>query len=238
MIDKTETDPVKYEKLDVGLPRFVGYILLAFSLVDFINIFVPIKLMNPAWELETIQGLVGQVAAPMLGLVLVFYKQLEFRVKKEIFWLRQLSWISLAVGILYFLLIPILIVSNIHLDAQLNEQVTTQIDERTASIGGIEQQLTKANSEKDLQTLFKKLTGQELPPELQKKSANELKATLSQRLSKTKASIRPQVEAIAQDSRFPLIKKMIKLLVGLVISGTAFIYIWYLTRWVRKPKAN
>jgi hypothetical protein len=238
MNNKIEMDSINIQKTSVALARFVGYILLILSVIDYVNIFVPIKLMNSAWELQTIQELVERVAAPLIGLALVFSQQLDFRSKKEIFILKLLSWTSLAVGILYFLLLPILVVNNIRLDTQLNQQVATQIDQRTDFIERVEQQLIKSNSQSELQSLFARLSGQALSPELQTKSSAELKAILSQQLAKTKPTVRSQIESVAQSSRFSLMKRTVKLLLEALISGAAFIYIWHLTQWVRRSKTS
>lgn len=189
MNNKIDIDSISTQKSGIGLVRFVGYVLLTLSFVDFVTVFVPIKLMNSAWELQTIQELVERVAAPLIGLASVFYKQLDFRSKKEVFLLKLFSWASLAVGILYVLLLPILVVNSIRLDTQLNQQVATQIDQRTDFIERVEQQLIKSNSQQELQSLFARISGQPLPPELQKKNPSELKTILSQQLTKTKSTI-------------------------------------------------
>ena len=233
----TSTNFDDLQKPGIALVRTVGYGLLLLSLVDYASIFFPVKLMDPVWEIQTVQDLIGQVAAPLLGIVMVFHRQLEFRSKKEAFLIKQISWAALVVGQLYFLLIPILVVSNIHLDNQLNQQVVAQIDQRTEVINRVEQQLDKANSKQALQALVSRLSGQPLPPELQQKTAAELKSTLSQQLSKAKPTIRPQIESIAQNSRLSLLKKTVKLLMGALICGTLFVYIWHLTKWARRIKS-
>lgn len=88
------------EKRSFSLLRLVGYILLVFSLIDYIAIVIPPRLTDPVWEFQTISRLVDHVWSPVLGLALIFfYTQNNSVSPTEIKMLRFLSWASLFLGL-------------------------------------------------------------------------------------------------------------------------------------------
>ncbi len=52
--------------LSSSLFRLVGYGLLVLALFDLIHILIPLQLMNPMWEFQTVGALVERVPVPLL----------------------------------------------------------------------------------------------------------------------------------------------------------------------------
>lgn len=80
--------------------RIAGYALLVLSLLDLIEMFVPLRFTDPAWEFQLVNNLVERVPVPLLGLVLVLVGEQSFRIFKF------LSWACLVVGLLFLLVVP------------------------------------------------------------------------------------------------------------------------------------
>lgn len=57
----------------------IGYGLLLFFLFDIVDLFFPPRFMNPIWEFQTIGALIERVPLPLIGLVLVFYGEKNYR---------------------------------------------------------------------------------------------------------------------------------------------------------------
>jgi hypothetical protein len=226
------------QDVTIKLFRFVGYSFLLLSLFDFVSIFIPLRLMNPEWEVQAITALVERVAAPLIGLALVFYQDFKLRAKWELTTLKGLSWTALTVGILYLLLLPLVIVDNVRLDSNLSAQLKVQIDRQTAQAEQFEQRLQKASSKAEINTLLIRAGGQAMTPELQVKDLRTIKQDLLAKISEGKPKIGKQSEAAIANRRFNQVKLAVKNFLGAVVSGFSFIYIWHLTRWTRQPRAE
>jgi hypothetical protein len=224
------------QNLTIKLFRFVGYSFLLLSLFDVVSIFIPLRLMNPEWEFQAISALVERVAAPLIGLILVFYKDVQLRAKWELTTLKGLSWAALTVGILYLLLLPLIVSDHVRLGANLSSQLNTQVARQTAQAEQFEQRLQQASSKTELNELLVRASGgQGLAPDLQGKDVKTIKQALLAKISAGKPNIRKQAEAAIADRRLNQLKLAVKIFLGAVVSGFSFIYIWVLTRWTRQP---
>jgi hypothetical protein len=210
----------------------VGYGLLVLALFDFVNILVPLRLMNPRWEMQTIGALVERVPVPLLGLMLVFYGETSFRKKWEIAFLKVLSWASLLVGVLFLLLIPLVVVNTVRIDKQITYQSSTQVSQQLSGLQQLENQVNKG-TDKDINVLATRLNqGRQVDV----KDPQELKSRLLSEISMAKKTIQPQTTAALADGRLALLKNSIKWLLGSLVSGVLFIYIWANTGWTRRGR--
>jgi hypothetical protein len=231
MQDKSNFQP---QILTIKTLRLVGYVLLLLSLADIIGVFVPARFMNPEWELQAMTELVERVAVPLIGFALVFYQDLQHRIKLEFLILKGFSWAAFFVGIGYLILLPLLVVNSFRLDASLLEQANTFVDQRMTQVEQIQQRLKQATSKPEVATLFTRFSGQPLPPALVDKEFPELKRDLLATIEKGKSTVRKQAQAEGQERRLKLFKTCFKTFFGALISGTCFLYAWVLTRWIRQ----
>lgn len=206
--------------------RLVGYGLLMLALFDLIYILVPLQLMNPIWEFQTIGGLVERVPIPLLGLMLVFYGEGTSRKKWEIILLKLLSWASLLIGFLFLLLVPLLVVNT----SRLNNQVSSQVTQQLTQLQQLENQVSNGTPQ-DINELATRLN-QGRPVDI--KDPQQLKSRLLSEITKAKNTIQPQTTAALADRRLALLKNAAKWLLGSLVSGVLFIYMWNTTRWARR----
>ena len=116
----------------MNLWRLSGYALLLLSLFDLVEKLIPLQLMNPVWEFQTLGEIVERVPLPLLGLVLVFYGENYRRVRGEIYLLKFLSWLALLLGVAFWLLIPLGVSNTIRIERQNQEQIVAQVDQKKA----------------------------------------------------------------------------------------------------------
>ncbi|NJM69892.1 MAG: hypothetical protein HC862_06500 [Scytonema sp. RU_4_4] len=207
--------------------RLLGYGLLFLALFDIIEILIPPKFLNPAWEFQTIGTLVERVPVPLIGLVLVFFGELYSRTKWEIPILKVLSWLTLLFGILFFLIIPLGLVNTIRLNNQNVAQMQTVSTQQISQAEKLEQQVSKASPEqidKFLKSQGRKIDG---------KNPEELKEQLLSDVSKAKQQIKTQAQTTQSLRGLGLIKVSAKWNLSAVVAGTLFISIWKGTRWAR-----
>jgi hypothetical protein len=220
--------------LTIKTLRLVGYVLLLLSLFDIIGIFIPARFMNPEWELQAMTELVERVAVPLIGLAFVFYQDLQHRIKLEFLILKGFSWGAFFVGIAYLVLLPLVVVNSFRLDNVLIQQANVLVEQRMTQVDQIQVRLKQAVSKPEVTTLFSRFSGQPLPPILADKNFPELKQELLANIEKGKSTIRKQAESEGQERRLKLLKTSLKAFFGALISGACFIYVWVLTRWIRR----
>ncbi|MGB8702215.1 MAG: HpsJ family protein, partial [Thermosynechococcaceae cyanobacterium] len=104
---------VNPQRAGLTLLRLTGYSLLLLTLFDFIALAIPLRVMDPAWELQTMGSLVERVALPLIGFALVFGGGATQRSRAEIKVLQLLSTAAGLVGVLYFLLLPLLVTDTL-----------------------------------------------------------------------------------------------------------------------------
>lgn len=224
------TESTGNERRSIYLLRWIGYGLLVLALFNIIELFIPLRLMNPIWELHTIGLLVERVVVPLLGLGMVFYGQTNYREDWEIPLLKGLSWACLLVGVLFVLLIPM----GINDTVQLYSLAQDQFDQRSSQIQEFKTQLNKAEG-KELESLLVRFnpTGASLPMNDSQKM-KVFKKKLLTKISQTENTVKSEGKMVQGNQIFVLLKNSIKSNLGAVICGILFIRIWRLTRWARR----
>lgn len=216
--------PVYKEWSSSSLFRPIGYCLLLLGLFDIIDIFVPLRFMNPNWEFQMIGSLVERLPVALLGLGLVFYGKKDIQSKWELPILKFLSWASLLVGILLLLLSPLLIVDSLRLKNQINHQINTEVTQQLSQFERIEKQVSQG-TDKDITNAMTRLN-QGTPLDI--KNPQEVKSKLLAEINQAKGKIRTQTETTWADRRLALVKNTVKWLLGALVLGVLFIYIWRL----------
>ena len=137
---------------NLSIFRSIGYGLLGLSFVDLLYVLLPPDFTNPVWEYQTIGDLVRLIPVPLLALILVFYGEAiaRKRLEKRILW--TLSWLTLVIAIIFFLLVPLTISDSIRIGRFNNEQISNQVNQQKLQLDATRQQLEKATPEQ-LQSL-------------------------------------------------------------------------------------
>lgn len=210
--------------------HLIGYALLVLALFDLVDILLPARFMNPVWEFQTIGAVVERVPLPLIGLVLIFYGEANFRAKWELTILKFLSWIALVVGALFLLLIPLAVSATLRINNINNYQITTQSNQQMSQLQKVEEQVNKATPS-DLEGLLARINAQ---ASADIKNSQDLKGRLLTEVDKAEKTVMTQAEAIRNDKRLGLFKSSVKWNLGAMISGVLFIRIWQASRWARK----
>lgn len=208
--------------------RLVGYGLLALSLFDIIDIFVPSLFTNPAWEFQVVRNLVERVPVPLLGAVLVFAGEKSLRIFKF------LSWACLVVALLFFLLIPLGLSASVRIDQQSAQQLSAQVNQQTTQLQQLEAVLNKATTPAEIQSILTRLNPQGGVVSAQ--NLPQIKSQLLTRIAEGQRQIKTQAATNRANAQRLLVKNAIKSLLGALVSGTIFLMLWRQTN--RALKAN
>lgn len=213
------------------LVRLLGYGLLVFSLFDYLYIVIPPHLTDPVWEFETIGALVEHVAAPLLGLLFIFYRHQGYVSGREKQLLRALSWGSLLFGLLYLLMLPLGIADTWRIYNRSNTQIASQLSQQAQQFKQTKGQLNQA-TDKQLQQLAASLAGRSPAGSSPAGVKNQFLAQIIQ----AEQSMQAQADQVRTTQNRTLIKNSVKWNLGALVAGTLLIWIWRLTSWARKSR--
>lgn len=220
------------ERQAFGLLRFIGYILLLFSLIDYLIVLIPPRLTDPGWEFQTIGQLVDHVWSPLLGLTFIFlYNQTSIVSSRQLSILKFFSWIALPIGIVYLVLFPLGINDSLTLYKSINAQFTNQQAQQQEQLQKVTEKLNATNSPQELNNLARVLN---LSTEAgANQSPQDLKKTLSQKIKTVTQNASATANTAKKQQIKDLIKNSVRINLGVIISGVCFITLWNLTRWTR-----
>lgn len=207
--------------------RSLGYGLLLLAFLDWVEIFTPPNFMNPTWEFQTIGAYVERVPVPLIGLTMIFYGEFQSRNKWELPILKFLSWLSLLLAILFFLMIPLGIANTVRLNKQSAAQINTASQEQISRVEQIAQKLNEATPEK-IETILKRQGAAS-----ESKNMQQVKEELLSKVTQAKTQIKNQAKTTQSNQGFNLMKTSVKWNLGALIAAALFLSIWKGTQWVR-----
>jgi hypothetical protein len=202
------------EELLRMLCRLVGYVLLLLMALDVADIFIPFKFADANWEFQVVGNLVERVPVPALGLLLVLYGEKRARLIKFI------SILSILVGILFLLLIPLGISSTLRIDKQNNAQISAQANQQLANLQQFKTQLNNPKALKGIERSLARINSLPKKPGENQPVTREL---LAKKIPETESQINFQANARIEAMKFSLLKRSIKWNIGALIAGVLFI---------------
>lgn len=210
--------------------RWVGYGLLVFALIDAIQTLIPLKLLDPGWQLQTVGALVERVPIPLLGLALVFFGEYYDRLPIEKLLLKALSWLSLALSVLFALTILVTVLSTTQLDDRVDLLVNRQATQQLIQLQQIENRLNQSRPE-ELAVLREQLRS--LGVNILSKDPQALKTEIANRIVTLRSQLQVRAKTEQQEEKFKLVKRSIAWTLGAVVASALFFILWKSTDWAR-----
>jgi len=217
------------------LSRRVGYALLLLCSIDLLYVLLPPELLNPVWEYQTIGDLVKLVPVPLLAMMLIFYGDTALRSKPERLALSILSWATLAVGIIFLLLVPLTVTNAVRIHSFNNNQISTQVSQQRLQLDATRKQLEKASPER-LRNLVPTPDKDGNLPDVPN-SLEQAKTQILNNLNRSKEQAELQANQARANLRQNLVKNTLKLVAESLIAGCFFIYTWTMTAWTRRKES-
>jgi hypothetical protein len=210
--------------------RWIGYALLIYALIDVIHGFVPPDIGNPGWRLQTIGNLVERVVVPLLGFGLAFYGEFYDRLSIEKIPLRLLSWLTLLLSVIFFLLVPITLLNTFGLDTQAEQQVNAQLQQQLGRLKQVEDQINQSRPE-DIAKLATRLKDAGVTVDAE--NPEKLKTEALGRIKQTREQLPVQAQTARSNQRQSLLKNSAKWALGALIASVLYFIIWKLSDWAR-----
>ncbi|MBV6626266.1 MAG: HpsJ family protein [Rivularia sp. (in: Bacteria)] len=214
--------------------RLIGYGLLILALFDVIEMFIPARFLNPNWEFQTFGALVERVAVPLIGFAFVFIAGSNERGNKEGIILKILSWLTLLLGIIYFITVPLGVINTARIYKQQQGQITARLNQQKTAIEQVKKNLNGSINEAQMQQILAQLNGGRAPEIKSPEELQQAKQQLSDFVNKGENELEAQVQAARFNQRINLLKKSVKWNLGALVSGALFITLWRNTGWARR----
>lgn len=217
----------------LGLWRLVGYAFLILFALDLAEILIPPQFLNPEWEFQTLGTIVERVAIPFIALILIFHGGNYLRKGWEFVALPSLSWLSLLVGILFLLFVPLGIINTIRIDTLTNKQITKATNQRLEVLKQVETRLKDVQNKQDMQVLISQLNSGNAPVIENDQQLTQVKTNLTEFIKNSRNQLNNQAEMARKQGKKSLLKRSVKWNLGALISGILFIMTWQMTKWAR-----
>ncbi|HEY9825893.1 MAG TPA: HpsJ family protein [Stenomitos sp.] len=218
------------------LARLLGYGLLVIGFVDLLYILLPPQLTNPIWEYQAIGDIVKLVPVPLLALLLVFAGEHALRRKREPQLLAILSWLTLVISILFFLLLPLIITDAFRIDRFNKTQIATEVAQQKRKLNATKKQLQ--NMDGDQLKYFIPTPDKTGSLGLLPNSPAQAKTSIAENLERAKEKADTQAEEARRNVTANLVKNTFKLFAESLISAFLFLMIWSRTEWARQRSSK
>ncbi|MEM9151033.1 MAG: HpsJ family protein [Cyanobacteria bacterium P01_F01_bin.3] len=217
----------------MGLVHIVGYGILLLTFVDLFSILFPPRFMNPTWEFQAFGQCIERVPVLFLGLVLIFFGEENPRGNFERTFVKLLSWFTLVLAVVCFLLVPIGIFNTIRIDQTNEQRANFELDQQLSQLRRIRTQIERADSSADLRGLTSLLGTSSSAPNVTSSDLGETQDRLYKVIrNREQLFLANNGRRISRQSR-ALLKQCFKWTIGSVIAGILLLLTWVNTRWAR-----
>lgn len=214
--------------------RLIGYGLIVFGILDFLDIVIPPNFTNPIWEFDMLGKLVERVPVPLIGLVLAFMGEQEGRQKGELALLKYVSWLALIAGFLYILLVPLGVFNTFRINNSNNQQIKTRENRGLNQVKTIQKRLQGVTTFEEMEAFLQGLDQNGGYPEItDAQQFKTVKKDLNSSFEQSKKDLTLEASNKRTNQQLKLFKKSFKWNLGALISSLLFLSIWRGTPWAR-----
>jgi hypothetical protein len=222
------------EQNSYALVSWVGYGLLGLALLDFFFTLVPPRLFNPAWQLDAVTQLVGKVWAPLLGLMLIFFRGRSQIGELEVKILGWVSWLPMLFAIVYFLLIPATITNSMRLDQINRNESNNQMVQQTQQLSQLQERVAQASTPQEFGAVIAQLNRLPGIPRIDPNQLETLQQELIGQIEEQKVNIERTGNTNIKISQRRLLKNAARQISSTLLAGVLFIKVWQLSNWARQ----
>lgn len=217
----------------IALWRLVGYVLLFLFVLDLAEIMIPPRFFNPQWEFQVLGQIVERVPIPFLAFILIFYGGKYLRKTWEYVFLTAASWLTLLIGILFILAVPLGIVNTIRIDKQTQATITEATNQRLEVLQQVETRLKDVQNREQMQVLIGQLNRGNAPVIENEEQLQQAQSNLKEFVETSRNQLDSRAKAAKKQRRRSLLKRSVKWNIGALVSGILFVITWNMTKWAR-----
>jgi len=216
----------------IRLFRLVGYGLIVLFVLDAIHLVVPLRLTDPNWEMATMGAFIERLPVALLGWMLVFYGDDLERRDIEFWLLRLLSWAALLMAVFYLLMLPLLGVNTMRIARASKAQYKAQLNRDQEQIQQVSRRVQTAADLSQLQQVLNQEATMTAGSS-QNQSVEMLRQEALEQLGRTQIQVFETRNQQRQQQQWGLVKNSVKWLLGALVGGVLWVWIWRATLWAR-----
>ena len=216
-----------------SLIRGFGYCSLLFFLLDFSTIVLPPKFTDPAWELNVYGQVVERVPLLLLSFPLIFLGEYSARAKWERISTKIISWLSIAIAIIFLLAVPLGIVNTFRVQGLRQEELITNVARQNAPAQTVADRLTNAKTDAEVRNVLRLLNPQQQAAIARIAKPQEIKEQLLKDIGSSISQNQAQSELVKRRIITTLWKSSVKWTIVSLISGLFLLYVWNQSKWAR-----
>ncbi len=214
--------------------RTIGCFIFVFTLLDYLDIIIPLQLFNPVWEFSKIGQLVEQVWAPLFGFFLVFFYLKEHEVSfEQARLLNFFSYIALLLSIFYFALFPLVLADTYKLNTQLSSTNKVQVAQFDTGLENVRKLIASATTPEQLASLSKRASLGDEDILGSHNTFEHMKVEISQKLENDQIKYHKANASEHRTQMLGFFKKATKYILGTLLSAACMFMIFQMTRWSR-----
>jgi hypothetical protein len=216
--------------------RLLGYVLVILSVLDIAALLIPPQFLNSGWEFQLFGQLIERIPIPLLGLAFIFIGAKENRPEWEFPLLKLISWLTLVISILYFLMMPLSVRNTLRINRQSAAQAQAQIEQIVTQVDPVRQALKQIQTPEQLAAFLSQQSGRTVSPEQvtqEGQSVAALRDEALKNLDQQEQTAIDQINVARSNQRIEIFKNAIKWNLGALVSAVLLFGIWKVTDWAR-----
>lgn len=198
----------------IGLALFVIFLAVVLSAA------IPLKLLDPGWQLRVIVTLINNGTIAVLGFVLIALAPVVASGVK--WWHDRVASLACLAAIGYLLLIPLQGVAAWRGVQQLSMEQSRQMRRGIARIETIRSAVQQAESSAELQSQLQRFQGIALPPLQADRPLARLRPQLLASLDLAERTLRRTSHPIPQTRLWSLVQESLRVMISAMAYGVAF----------------
>ena len=216
----------------------VGAALVIYSLFQYAYIIYPMQPGNSDWEFLVIGALVDNAFTPILGIALfLFGGSIEMPLWRLV-GSRILTWLSLAFGVIYLLLVPLAVNDAMRIGRYMNAQMATAENISQSQQQKVRKALDSATTMQELEVLTTVLN---LTPSMEQRNKQmpddsfvARREWLWETIRSNQKRMLEETKALYTANRTALRKDMVKAALGSTFFAAVYLYFFFAFKTVRK----
>jgi hypothetical protein len=174
--------------------------LLAVFLINLISGALPLKLLDPQWQLQVILQLISNVSFPLMAFMLIcLAPQIDPNLALLQRWRQRCQALALAAVLLFLLIIPLQIHASWRLIRQAQVEQASQLRNNQRQFNALQQAIVQATTMNELQARMRALNGPILGTQDQALPLERVRKQLLQALELARANNRNTLASLPPD---------------------------------------
>jgi len=189
-----------------------GFGLLAVFLINLISGALPLRLLDPQWQLRVILQFIANVSFPLVAFMLIcLAPQIDPGLALLQRWRQRSQTLALAAVLLFLLIIPLRTVATWRVIHQANADLASQRQNDQRQFVALKQGIEQAKTMDDLQARMKALDGPVLGLQDQALPLERVRQQLLQALELARANNRTALAALPPDQVYAQVRNTIQI---------------------------